>query len=135
MKKVTIKSVICAGIFALALAGSCCANTTLKDIAKPHTGEYECKSVLLGERDLLSSFEYIQLELKNDNTFTLRYKTKLGKTGEEKGTYTYDADKQTLSITQGEKGELKREIPIVKGKIFLSIPIGNRQFSVEFEKK
>ena len=135
MKKITLKSAVCAGIFSIVLACSCCANSTLKDIAKPHTGEYECKSAVLGEKDLLSSFEYIQLELKNDNTYALRYKTKLGKAGEEKGTYTYDADKQTLSITQGEKGELKREIPIIKGKIFLSIPIGGRQLSVEFEKK
>ena len=135
MKKITIKSAICAGIFAIVLACSCCANTTLKDIAKPHTGEYECKSAVLGEKDLLSSFEYINLALDGDGTYTLRYKTKLGKAGEEKGEYTYDADKQTLSITQGEKGEVKREIPIIKGKIFLSIPIGGRQLSVQFEKK
>ena len=135
MKKTTIKSALCAGILSLAFCLCCCANTSLKDIAKPYTGEYECKSATLGEKDMLSSFEYVDLQLDGDGTYTLRYKPKVGKAGEEKGDYTYDADKQTLCITHGDKGEIKREIPFKDGKIFLSIPIGGRQLNVEFEKK
>ncbi len=135
MKRITVKSALCVGIFAVMLACGCCANASLKDVAKPYTGEYECKSVQLGERELLSSFEYIYLELKGDGIYTLHYKTKHGKMGEEKGGYTYDADKKSICITQGEKGEIQREIPLQDGKIFLSIPMGGKQLHVEFEKK
>ena len=132
MKRITIKSAVCATIFALALACSCCANTSLKQIAKPYTGEYECKSATLGDKDLLSSFAYIKLELKGDGTYILRYKNKMGRVGEETGQYTYDIEKNTLSITHGD---IQREIPIIDGKIFLSFPIGGKEFVVQFARK
>ena len=135
MKKKTIKTLFFTAILAIVLCFSCCANTSLKEIAKPYLGEYQCKSATLGEKDMLSAFEYIKLELNPDNTFVIRYKTRLGQAGEEWGNYTYSPDTQSIRFFGGEKGELKRDFSLKEGKIDVSIPIADKQLHVQFARK
>ena len=60
-----MKSFILAGVLSLMSLFPNMQESTLKDIAKPYLGEYECKSAQLGEKDCLEQFSYVRLELKD----------------------------------------------------------------------
>ena len=125
----------CAGIAALLLTFSACGNSSLKDVAKPYLGEYECKSARLGERDYVNDFSFIRLELKENGEFTLFYNAKNGKKGEESGTYSYDEKEETITIIYGELGVLKRKFPLKGGEIYVTLPIGSQTLSMKFARK
>lgn len=108
---------------------------TLKDIAKPYLGEYECKIATLSGEDYLEQFRTLVLELKSENEYELRYQLKNGYKGKDGGKYTYDAERQTLRLSKGEKGEWKRDIPLQNGKISLSITVGEKILYLQFEQK
>lgn len=135
MKKQLIKTSLFSCVATLAFLFPSFQTGTLKDITKPYLGEYECESVTLGEKDYLENFAFIRLELEKGETFVLRYKTKDGQTGEEKGTYVYDDREHAICLSMGKNGEWKRKIPIKKGKLNLSFPIGTQLFSMEFKQK
>ena len=130
-----LKISFCAGLAALMLVLPACGNGSLKDIAKPYLGEYECKSATLGEKDYAQDFSFIRLELKKDDEFTLYYSAKNGKKGEETGTYSYDEKEETLTITYGDLGVLKRKFPLKNGEIFVTLPIGSQTLSMKFARK
>ncbi len=108
---------------------------TLTDITKPYLGEYECKSATLGNEEYVDEFSYIILDLKADETFVLRYKTKNKMKGEEKGEYSYDKEKETITLTLGEKSQFKREFSLKKGRICIEFPVGAKLFVMRFEQK
>ena len=108
---------------------------TLTDITKPYLGEYECKSATLGNEEYVDEFSYIILDLKADETFVLRYKTKNKMKGEEKGEYSYDKEKETITLTLGEKSQFKREFSLKKGAICIEFPVGAKLFVMRFEQK
>ena len=130
-----LKISFCAGLAVLMLVLPACGNGSLKDITKPYLGEYECKSATLGEKDYAQDFSFIRLELKKDDEFTLYYSAKNGKKGEETGTYSYDEKEETLTITYGDLGVLKRKFPLKNGEIFVSVPIGSQTLSMKFARK
>ena len=129
------KHFICAGLLSLSFLFSACGNGSLKDVTKPYLGEYECQNATLGERDYAKEFSFIRLELKKDNEFTLYYSAKNGKKGEESGTYLYDETDETLTLTYGELGVLKRKFPLKNGEIYIVLPIGNQTLSMKFARK
>ena len=135
MKKQVLKSSLLAGITALLLTFSGLREGTLTDITKPYLGEYECKSATLGNEEYVDEFSYIILELKADETFVLRYKTKNKMKGEEKGEYSYDKEKETITLTLGEKSQFKREFSLKKGTICIEFPVGAKLFVMRFEQK
>ena len=130
-----VKYAICAGLSALALLFSACGNSTLKDVTKPYLGEYECKSATLGETEYVDDFSFIRLELKQNGEFTLYYSHKNGKNGEESGSYLYDKNEKTITLTYGEVGVLKRKFPLKNGEIYVTLPIGSQTLSMKFARK
>ena len=130
-----LKYSFCAALAAILFVLPACANGSLKDVTKPYLGEYECESATLGERDYTNDFSFIRLELKEKGDFNLYYQTKNGQKGEESGTYTYDEKEQTLTISYGELGVLKRKFPLINGEIFITLPIGSKTLSMKFTRK
>ena len=108
---------------------------TLKDIAKPYLGEYQCKIATLGNEDYLQQFRTLVLELKSENEYELRYHLQNGYKGKDTGKYAYDPAKQTVRLSKGEKGEWKRDIPLKNGTISLTIPLGEKLLYLQFEQK
>jgi hypothetical protein len=108
-------------------------NSSLPDITKPYLGEYECKNATLGERDYMSYFDDIRLELKSDETFSLRYQTIDGRKGEETGKYAYNPQTQTicLELQQG----VKRCFPLKKGILSISFQIGDKLLNAQFKQR
>ena len=136
MKKHVIKSSLLVGILSLFLAFSPMRSGGLKDITKPYLGEYQCKNATYGKQDILEGFSYVIIELKADETFVLRYADKEGKKkGEEKGTYVYDEKKETISFKLDKKSDWKREFPLKKGEIVISLKMGNKPLVLTFEQK
>ena len=123
-----MRSSILAGIAALAFF----LPATLKEIAKPYLGVYECKEAKLGNSDYLEHFEDITLELKPDGEFILSFVEKGGKERREKGKYTYDAKRGVLTI---DGGNIKREFPLKEGVLRFQLSIGGKWLSVLFEQK
>ena len=113
----------------------CCANSQLKDITKPYLGEYECKSVTLGGRDMLDSFTSIKLYLQPDDTFLLSYKTKLEEVGQQKGTYSYNKEEGSIVFSSKENGGLQRAFPIKNGAMDIVVSIAGKQLHVQFIRK
>ena len=109
-------------------------DSTLKDITKPYIGEYECKSARLGDKDYLEGFSYIRLELKDTESFVLHCKEKDGKKRDIEGKYHYDKDKGVLTVSD-KSGVFKREFPLEKGNLTISLPIGEKILLLQFEQK
>ena len=132
MKKTVLKSSLLAGVAALLFSFSTFKNGSLTDITKPYTGVYECKSATLGDKEYLDEFSYIRLELNADNTFSLYYCPKNGKAKEQTGKYRYNKEKGTIQFSLGTNGELKREIPLKKGEISFTLPLGAKTLIMRF---
>ncbi|MBQ8295936.1 MAG: hypothetical protein IJX87_05840 [Clostridia bacterium] len=134
-----MKSSVLAGLAALTLT---CAtwwkNSSLKDVAKPHLGEYECKQATLGEEDYLDKFSYIKLELKSDETFALSFCEKEGEKRTLKGRYQYDEKREILTLSMGSAGEkigFKRQFPFKDGEICITLPMGSENLKIVFGRK
>ena len=123
-----MKSCILAGIAALAFY----LPNTIKEIAKPYLGVYECKEARLGSEDYLQRFEDITLELKGDGEFILSFQEKGGKTRREKGKYTYDEKRGVITL---DGGSMKREFPLKDGALRFQLSLGGKWLSVLFEQK
>ena len=133
--RMKVKSSIISTLCALLFSFASIKNSSVTDIAKPHLGEYHCETATLGNKDCLGNFKDIILELKNENTYELRYQLKNGYKGKEEGEYTFDKEKQTLTLTLGEKEQWKREVPIKNGKIYVSVPLGDTLLYLRFTQK
>lgn len=135
MKSNIVKSSILAGLLSIGFAFSGMKESSLTDITKVYTGMYECKSATLGEKDCLDDFAFINLELNPDNTFTLYYRQKIGKTQKQTGKYIYDKDKQRITFSLGALNEYKRECSIKGGELVITLPIGAKILNLHFEQK
>lgn len=135
MKILRLKSSLLVGLCTLCMALPISKKSTLPEISRTYLGEYECITATLGSQDILSSYEYIKLELKPDNQYVLSYQMENGDQGEETGEYQYDAKKQTLCIRLGKNGIIKRKFPIQNGEIVAQIRIGLKTLVLRFEQK
>ncbi len=133
MKTIRLKSSFLVGLCSLLLFFSP-KSGNLKQITKPYYGTYECESATLGVKEYMQDFAYIRLELKKDNAFTIFYKTQDGKKGEESGTYCYDEEKENITF-QSKNGALKREFPLKKGKLLITLPVGPQALVMKFTQK
>lgn len=129
-----IRSSVLAGLTALILCGTGLKDSSLTDIAKTHTGVYECKSVTLGDREYLDEFSYIRLVLNLDDSFSLYYCAKDGKERKESGKYSYDKRKNTVCLSLDRKSEIKREFPLEKGVLVITLPVGVKTLIMKFEQ-
>jgi hypothetical protein len=135
MKILKIKSSLLVGLCALCTIFPTAKNSTLPQITRPYLGDYECKLATLGSQDLLENFSFISLELKPNNTFVLSYKEKDGEKKEETGKYSYDHEKQELSIELGKNGLIKRKFPLKNGELMVDFRIGTKLLVLKFEQK
>ena len=128
-----MKNLILAGLLSLvALFPS--KKGGLDDIAKPYLGEYECITAQIGEKDCLDKFTYIRLELKDEGEFVLDCKEREGKKRQIKGKYSYDKEKGVLTFTD-QVGGFKREFPLKKGSLTVSLPMAGKMLVLQFEQK
>ena len=104
----------------------------LKDVTKPHLGVYQCTEARLSRRDFLARLERLDLELKSDETFVLYYCEKGGQPQKETGRYVYDREKERITLLGGG---IKREFPLRKGVLVLSISLGKETLTLKFEQK
>ena len=132
---IKLKTSFCSIAATLLLCMPSWKNSSINDIAKPHTGVYECQRATLGETDCLQEFAYIKLELLGDGVFHLYYKTKDGEKGKQSGTYVYEREKKSITFSLGENQEIKRSFLFENGEITLSLPIGFQQLNMQFERK
>lgn len=133
--KSVIKSSLLAGVLTLFFLFPNLKSGKLTDITKPYLGEYECKQALLGEEDCLKRFDNIVLELKPKNEYALSYKEDGGKKRTVEGQYEYDDEKGILTL-KSENGQcFKRSFPLKDGILYITLRIGEKTLSMQFEKK
>lgn len=107
----------------------------LKEITKPHLGQYECQMATLGDYNLAEHFKSILLELGENNTFTLTAVEQTGKKRVETGKYSYDDKKQTLTFFGENNRVFKRETTLCKGEFCITVPFGNKTLRLAFKQK
>ena len=105
----------------------------LKDVTKPYLGFYECESATLSGKDVIPEFDYIRIELKKDQTFTLSYAKKGKKKVEERGKYEYDKEKERIRLITNVG--LKREFPLKDGYIEIYIQFIGKQLNMRFKQQ
>jgi hypothetical protein len=127
-----LKCSLAAGLTALLLSCSGGAKESLKDIAKPYLGVYECTDARVGEQEYLSRFERLHLELQEDGVFLLHYCEKKGKPQTQQGKYRYDSERGQLTLLGGG---VEREFPLSEGVLTVVIPLGGRTIHLKFEQK
>lgn len=128
-----LKSGLLCGLMTLTIVCSGCETCSLKDIANPHLGVYECTQADLSGKDYLEYFDYIHLELKPEGEFLLHYRGKEGEPKEETGKYEYDRKSGMLTILG--KGTFQREFSLKEGILTISVPIGEQTLTLTFEQK
>lgn len=131
MKKGKI-GLLCA-LMALAMMFCGCGSSSLKEITNPHLGMYECTQAKLNEKDYLTLFSYIHLELKEDGVFILHYRMRDGMPQEESGNYVYNREKGSFSIVGKES--FQREFFLEEGRLTILVPLGTQTLTLTFEQK
>ena len=86
----------------------------------------------MGERDFLSHFEKMDLELCEDETFILHYREKGGTLRTEEGRYQYDREKGVLTL---DGRDIQKSFPLQKGVLNVTFSIGKETFSLKFRQK
>ncbi len=110
-------------------------SSSLKDITKLYLGTYECQEARLNEKDILHDFDYIRLELKKKGKCVLYYAPKEGAKKREEGNFTYDKKNKSITLQGDNFPFFKREFPLDKGELHITLPIGNRTLYLRFEQK
>ena len=134
MKRNVVKSSALVGAMTLTMMFAGLRTGSLKEIAKPYLGVYECVEAKLGGKDCLGPFEELSLELKADGSFYLYYQERNRDSRREKGQYRYDPEKKTLTLVGG--GEfIKREFPLENGILTVTVRVGDKLLNMQFEQK
>lgn len=136
-KQIKLKSAAFASVAAFSpLLFNVSALGGLQDIAKPYLGTYECEKIFFGNEDATDRFDYIRIELMSEGEMKLLYKEKEGKRGEAKAEYSYDVEKNVLTITADVMGqEKKKSVPVEKGAFDLSVRYGGKMLLMKFVRK
>ena len=104
----------------------------LSAVTKPYLGTYECARAYYGQTDVLKEFSYIQLELKDKETYVLSFCEKGSKQQEKVGRYAYDETKGTLTLYA--EGGIQRSFPMEKGVLTVSVPILGKTLYLQFKQ-
>lgn len=135
MKRYVLKSSLAAGLTALLLLFPNFRKGSLTEIAKPYLGVYECRQATLGDEEYLDRFSYIELELSPKGKYTLYYCEKEGEKQKLEGKYRYDESRKTLTLFFRENGLLKRDFPLDKGVLTITLPLNGETLVMQFEQK
>ena len=106
---------------------------SLKDISKPYTGLYECKTLSIGGRDMTDTFESVTLELKGDGSYEIFYRTTTGKEGGYEGEYTLDEERKEITFS-ARKGARQQSFtfPYEKGAVYIDYNLMGSLLHAEF---
>ena len=110
-------------------------DNSLKDITKPYLGEYECTQALFGDVDYLNALEDVSLTLEKENKFILTFCEKGKEKQTLKGVYEYNKDRETITLKSVDKNYFKREFPLKKGILYITVGIGEKTLSLQFKQK
>lgn len=112
------------------------SNDSLKEIAKPYLGTYECEWLYYGGVDRKEIFDYLRVELKTKGELLITYKTKRGERTEVPLSYEYDFDEKTLRVTgQWQLLKIDRKFPLDKGEINVVTNLLGKLVNVKFSRK
>ena len=107
--------------------------SSLKELSLPYAGEYLCRELRMGERDVLPLFESVVLTLERDGRFSLVYRRKSGGEGGLSGSYTLDGESGLVEFAiEGGNGKTVRSFPYEKGCICIEVPLLDRLFFAKF---
>ena len=107
--------------------------SSLPELSKPFVGVYACEKLTLGDKDMLSKFEKISLELEYDGTFELSYLGIDGAEGSYGGKYSVSPDNNaiTMSMNTGARS-VSRTFRIEKGVILIDGNVLGKLLYAEF---
>ena len=136
-KQIKLRSAILASAAALsALLFDVSSLGELKDVSRPYLGTYECERIFLGEEEKTDRFEYVRIELQPEGKMKLLYQEKQGKKGEAEARYSYDTQKNLLTVYVDIAGfEQKKTFPVENGVLELSVRYGGRMLMMRFARK
>lgn len=123
-----------------AFAGELCeamkSKDSLKEIAKPYLGVYECEWLYFGDSDKKELFDYLRVELKTKGELLVTYKLKKGEAGKVPLSYEYDFDEQTLRVMgQWMLLKIDRKFPLKKGELNVVTNLFGKLVNVKFSRK
>ncbi len=130
-----IKTAILTLLCSMSMLFSGWKDNSLKDITKPYLGEYECTQALFGGEDYLNKLEYVNLTLEKENNFILTFSEKGKEKQTLKGLYEYNKDRETIILKSEDKDFFKREFPLKKGIIYITVGIGEKTLFLQFKQK
>ena len=108
---------------------------TLPDLSRPYAGVYTCETIRFGGEDIGDKFDYIRLELSQDGTFTLSYRTADGKEGSHGGSYEMDTARNELTFSaRTPLRTLSYTCPVREGAICLDHNFRGRLLHAEFKR-
>lgn len=108
---------------------------SLKEIAKPYLGVYECEWLYFGGEDKKDIFEYLRVELKTKDELVLTYKLKDGDTGKVPLSYKYDFDEKMLRVSgQWLLLKIDRKFPLKNGEITVVMNLFGKLVNVKFSR-
>lgn len=135
MKKLKIKSSLLAGAGVLLFSFSSVKTGELTDITKPYLGVYDCTQAQFGEENLLDTFDDLKLELKGKGEYVLYYKESGKKAKRIKGKYRYDKDSESITLCLPNGPCIRRNFPLQKGVLTITVPYKNNTLHLQFEQK
>lgn len=135
-KKLFVLAAVCTLL--LTALPSCDAREagSLKSLSKPYIAQYECYEAKFGEEDLLSKFDYIEINLVDKENLELIFKKTDGEKQKFESTYAFDDKTHELSAEIWALGfRFKEAVKIERGRFTVSKPIGSRQLVMKFKVK
>ncbi len=108
---------------------------SLKEIAKPYLGVYECERLYYGSEDKKDIFEYLRVELKTKGELLVTYKLKKGESGKVPLSYEYDFEEKTLRVTgQWMLLKIDKKFPLANGEITVVMNLFGKLVNVKFAR-
>ena len=109
---------------------------SLKTLTHPYINEYQCTKAILGEKDLLTDYEYITINILNDKKLLITSKPKNGEKITINGEYEVNEDSGEIICKSSFLGaEIKERVFIKKGKFTISKIIAEKPLILIFESK
>ena len=109
---------------------------SLKEIAKPYLGVYECEWLYFGGDNKKDAFEYLRIELKSKGELLVSYKLKKGEKGEVPLSYEYDFKEKTLRVFgQWQLLKIDRKFPLKNGELSVVMNLFGKLVNVKFSRK
>jgi len=130
MKKIRL---LCGAAFAaLPLLAVTVKTDGIKGIAKPFTGTYRAEKVLWGKDEVTGLLKDLTIELTPEGDINLTYKQGL-KTQTHNFSYKVEDGKLFVGLEEGAV-EGWREAKYEKGKIYLTMPLGQKTLNAVFSR-